>query len=65
VTPGEWKREVSRLAAEHGYKVNRSKSGHLRLTKPGRPMLFTSCTSSDWRAMENLRHKILRNEKAA
>jgi hypothetical protein len=33
------------LAKTHG--------GHLRLTKPGRPIVHTSSTPSDWRAVRN------------
>ena len=61
-SPREWRRSVNDLADEYGYDVSTSGSGHLRLTKPGRPTVFTSATSSDRRAIKNLRSKIRRNE---
>ena len=40
-------------AREHGWMATRTNGGHLRFTKPGRPIIHTSSTPSDWRAVRN------------
>ncbi|WP_225579141.1 hypothetical protein [Pseudomonas sp. PDM14] len=40
-------------AKEHGWQIGKTNSGHFRITKPGRPIIHTSCTPSDWRAVRN------------
>ncbi|MFV9655878.1 type II toxin-antitoxin system HicA family toxin [Pseudomonas sp. NY15366] len=40
-------------AQAHGWQITRTNGGHLRLTKPGRPIVHTSSTPSDWRAVRN------------
>lgn len=40
-------------AKAHGWQISRTNGGHLRLTKPGRPIIHTSSTPSDWRAVRN------------
>jgi len=40
-------------AQVNGWDVARTKGGHLRFTKPGRPIVHTSSTPSDWRAVRN------------
>jgi predicted RNA binding protein YcfA (HicA-like mRNA interferase family) len=40
-------------ALVNGWAVARTKGGHLRFTKPGRPIVHTSSTPSDWRAVRN------------
>nr|WP_024310255.1 hypothetical protein [Pseudomonas sp. P818] len=40
-------------AKAHGWQIAKTNGGHLRLTKPGRPIVHTSSTPSDWRAVRN------------
>lgn len=40
-------------AKAHGWQIAKTNGGHLRLTKPGRPIVHTSRTPSDWRALRN------------
>nr|WP_231709091.1 type II toxin-antitoxin system HicA family toxin [Pseudomonas denitrificans (nom. rej.)] len=40
-------------AASCGWTISRTNGGHLRFTKPGRPIIHTSSTPSDWRAVRN------------
>ncbi len=40
-------------AKAHGWQIAKINGGHLRLTKPGRPIVHTSSTPSDWRAVRN------------
>lgn len=65
MTPREWRRHVRELAAEHGYTVTLSPGGHLRLDKPGRPVIFTSASSSDHRMWKNLRAEMRRAERVS
>ncbi|SFC76868.1 hypothetical protein SAMN05216577_11098 [Pseudomonas citronellolis] len=58
-------------AARFGWKISRTNGGHLRLTKPGRPIIHTSSTPSDWRAVRNAlamlaradRHDVIEDQK--
>ncbi|OXR62495.1 hypothetical protein IPC1576_25125 [Pseudomonas aeruginosa] len=40
-------------AKEFGWTATKTNGGHLRFTKPGRPIMHTSSTPSDWRAVRN------------
>lgn len=40
-------------ARQHGFRVNRTRGGHLRLSKRGCPPVFTSSTPSDPRGVKN------------
>lgn len=40
-------------AQGNGWKVALTNGGHLRFTKPERPIIHTSSTPSDWRAVRN------------
>ncbi|WP_256593452.1 hypothetical protein [Pseudomonas sp. 09C 129] len=40
-------------AQGNGWKVVQTNGGHLRFTKPERPIIHTSSTPSDWRAVLN------------
>lgn len=40
-------------AKAHGWQITKTNGGHLRLTKPGRPIIHTSSTPIDWRAVRN------------
>ncbi len=58
----EWRRKVDELAARYGYEVGQSNGGHLRLTKPGHRVVFTSQSTSDWRTLKNLESQLRRNQ---
>ncbi len=47
-------------AQAHGWQITRTNGGHLRLTKPGRPIIHTSSTPSDWRAVRNAVYMLAR-----
>jgi len=40
-------------AKEFGWTATKTNGGHLRFPKPGRPIIHTSSTPSDWRAVRN------------
>lgn len=40
-------------AKAHGWQITKTNGGHLRFTKPGRHIIHTSSTPSDWRAVRN------------
>lgn len=40
-------------AKEFGWTASKTNGGHLRFTKPGRPIIHTSSTPSDHRAVQN------------
>ncbi|MDH0894654.1 MULTISPECIES: type II toxin-antitoxin system HicA family toxin [unclassified Pseudomonas] len=40
-------------AKANGWTVGATKNGHLRFTKPGRPIIHTGSTPSDWRSLRN------------
>lgn len=40
-------------ACSAGWSIKRTNGGHLRFSKPGRPVIFTSSTPSDRRAYLN------------
>lgn len=40
-------------AQAHGWSATTTNGGHLRFTKPGCPIIHTSSTPSDWRAVDN------------
>lgn len=44
---------VISYARSHGWSISTTRGGHLRLTKPGRPVVHTSRTPSDHRAVRN------------
>lgn len=52
--------ELKKLAKAHGYTVSRTKGDHCRLTREGYPTVHHSGTSSDWRAVRNLRGQLRR-----
>lgn len=63
--PREWRKQVHAIADSMGWEVSTSRGGHLRLEKPGRRVVFTSCSSSDVRAVKNLRSQLRRAEATA
>ncbi|HHW1634985.1 TPA: type II toxin-antitoxin system HicA family toxin [Pseudomonas aeruginosa] len=40
-------------AKEFGWTIAKTSGGHLRFTKAERPVIHTSSTPSDWRAVRN------------
>ncbi|WP_259470158.1 type II toxin-antitoxin system HicA family toxin [Pseudomonas sp. 2hn] len=40
-------------AHNHGWSISFTRGGHLRLHKPGKPVVHTSRTPSDWRTVHN------------
>ena len=52
---GRFKRLLPLLqyAQGNGWSVVYTNGGHLRFTKPERPIIHTSSTPSDWRAVRN------------
>lgn len=40
-------------AESHGFSVRRTRGGHLRLSKRGRPPVFAPSTPSDYRSVQN------------
>lgn len=49
-------------AIGHGWVATLTGGNHVKLTHPQHGVVFTSCTTSDWRAVHNLRHQIRRAE---
>lgn len=47
-------------ARANGWKVVMTKGGHLRFTKPERPLIHTGSTPSDWRAVNNALSMLVR-----
>ncbi|HKO85635.1 MAG TPA: type II toxin-antitoxin system HicA family toxin [Actinomycetota bacterium] len=58
-----YRRELEELAAEFGFTVERTRSQHYALRKPGRPPVFQSSTPSDWRSTRNLRSQLRRADQ--
>ncbi len=54
---------VIECAERLGYRVGRTRGGHLRFSKPGRRPIFTSSTPSDWRPPRNAMSQLRRNEE--
>lgn len=52
-------------AKKLGFDVTITAGGHLRFQLPGRPPVFGSSTSSDVRAVRNIRAKLRRSLAAA
>ncbi|TBU78198.1 hypothetical protein [Phytopseudomonas daroniae] len=52
-------------AKEFGWTVAKTNGGHLRITKPGRPIIHTSSTPSDRRAVHNALAMLVRADRAA
>lgn len=51
--PGKKLQALYTYAAIFGWSIRRTNGGHLRFTKPGRPIIHTSSTPSDWRTVRN------------
>ena len=50
-------------ADDHGWTPQRTNGGHLRFTKPGRPIIHTSSTPSDRRAVRNALAMLVRADR--
>jgi len=53
------------LAQAEGWHVERTRSGHLQLSKPGWPPIYTGSTTSDHRATRNARARLRRENRLA
>lgn len=62
-SPREWRKDLTKLAAQYGYDLEIRKGGHYRLSKPDHPTVFASGTSSDWRAFKNLEARLKRHQQ--
>lgn len=58
-------KRVVRYAHDHGWKVRRTRGGHVRFTKPGCPPVFTGFSPSDARAEKNVLARLRRVQKRA
>ena len=58
-------RALIEFALGEGWKVVRTRGGHLLFTKPGCAPIYTSSTASDHRAALNARAQIRRAEREA
>ena len=52
-------------AANFGWRIERTSGGHLRFKKPGRQIVHTSSTPSDWRAVRNALAMLTRADRVA
>lgn len=48
------RRELLKAAEKAGWKIEKRRRGHLKLTSPDGDIVFTSSTPSDWRGTLNL-----------
>ncbi|HBO5583957.1 TPA: type II toxin-antitoxin system HicA family toxin [Pseudomonas aeruginosa] len=61
--PGKRLQALYTYAAMFGWAIRRTNGGHLRFTKPGRPIIHTSSTPSDWRATRNALSMLARADR--
>lgn len=52
-------------AIHNGWKASRTNGGHLRFSKPGRPIIHTCSTPSDWRSVRNALAMLARADRAS
>lgn len=50
---GKGVQRVVRFAEAHNWQIERTRGGHIKLTKPGMPPVFTSYSPSDARSQRN------------
>lgn len=53
------------LAQAEGWQVERTTGGHLKLSKPGLPPIYTGSTCSDHRATRNALARLRRGSRSA
>jgi hypothetical protein len=51
-------RQLVRQYAKHGFRVNRTKGGHLRFEGPNGELVFGASTPSDCRSLKNLKAQL-------
>jgi predicted RNA binding protein YcfA (HicA-like mRNA interferase family) len=51
-------RQVVRQYAKHGFRVSRTKGGHLRFEGPNGELVFGASTPSDYRSLKNLKAQL-------
>ncbi len=55
-------RPVLAYARDHGFQVDRTAGGHLRIHRPGCPPVFSASTPSDHRGVRNTLARLRRLE---
>ncbi len=58
-------RALIEFALGEGWRVKRTRGGHLKFTKPGCAAIYTSSTASDHRASLNARAQLRRADRQA
>ncbi|MBX6020411.1 type II toxin-antitoxin system HicA family toxin [Pseudomonas aeruginosa] len=56
-------RALIEFALGEGWRVKRTRGGHLMFTKPGYSTIYTSSTASDHRASRNARAQLRRADR--
>lgn len=56
-------KRIVRFAVDHGWNVERTRSGHVRFVKAGCPPVFTGFTLSDSRAEKNCLARLRRVQR--
>lgn len=52
-------------ALKHGWQAEKTRGGHLRFSKPGRPLIHTGSTPGDWRSAKNAMARLIRADRTA
>lgn len=60
---GKGVERVVQYARDHGWHIQRTRGGHLRMTRPGLPPVFTSATPSDVRSQRNAIARLRRAQR--
>ena len=55
--------QLVRYARAHHWRIERTRGGHLKLTKPGLPPVFTGYSPSDVRAQRNAIARLQRTQQ--
>lgn len=53
------------FAVSEGWRVSRTRSGHLKFSKRGMPPIYTGTTASDYRASRNAMARLRRQQRDA
>jgi hypothetical protein len=56
-------RHLAAFAEANGWTVSRTHGGHIKFTKPGLGSIYTSSTSSDYRAGLNAKARLRRADR--
>jgi hypothetical protein len=63
--PPEYRKRLKLLCREYGWAMELKSAGHYRLTKPDRPFIVCSASTSDRRALQNTRSMMRRFDRQA